>query len=453
MEWLLLLLGLLLILGTAFFVCVEFCLVALDTPTVQRAVDQGDTGSKALLHCLKTLSTQLSAVQLGITLTTLLTGYVIEPSIGSLLARPLRAWGLGAAAAGGVSVVVAMIIATLFSMLLGELIPKNIAIADPQRLGRALARPQLVFTAIFKPLVVVLNGFANQVLRLFGLQAKEEISGARSPAELSSLLKRSARLGTVEADTARFIERTLVFGDRRASDVMTPRIKMETVRAEDPLQSVIDAARRTGYSRFLVIDESPDEVRGVVHVKKAVSVPREKRGELVAATVMTDVASVPETVHLDDLIGELRDANLQLAVVLDEYGGTAGMVTLEDLIEEIVGDVADEHDRKAAGVLQTAGGSWYFPGLLRPDEASEQIPGLDLDENPDYETMGGFMMTALGRVPQVGDEVPVPCGVLRVGTMDGLRVARLEFVPTTAAPDVPGEVLQARWDAQGGEGR
>ncbi|MGO3140618.1 MAG: hemolysin family protein, partial [Galactobacter sp.] len=211
--------------------------------------------------------------------------------------------------------------------------------------------------------------------------------------------------------------------------VITPRIRMESVQVADPLEAVIEPARRSGYSRFLVIEDSPDEVRGVVHVKKAVSVPRDRRGELVAATIMSDVASVPETVHLDDLIGVLRTANLQMAVVLDEYGGTAGMVTLEDLVEEIVGDVADEHDRRQAGVLQSADGSWFFSGLLRPDEASEQIPGMRAQEDSDYETMGGFMMTRLGRIPTRGDEVQVADGVLRVTSMDGFRVDRIEFVP------------------------
>ncbi|RII43038.1 HlyC/CorC family transporter [Galactobacter valiniphilus] len=439
MEWLYLLLGLLLVLGTAFFVAVEFSLVALDVPSVQRRIDEGDTKAVPLLRCLRSLSTQLSAVQLGITLTTLLTGFVMEPSVGKLLHAPLEAIGLGAAT-DAVALVVAMVIATLFSMVIGELIPKNLAIAEPYRIGRALARPQLVFTAIFKPAVIVLNGFANWVLHRFGLEAKEEISGARTPEELTSLLNRSAQLGTVDQDTARFLSRTLHFAERTAADVMTPRIRMETVHADDPLELVIQTARRTGYSRFPVIGDDPDDVRGVVHVKKAISVPRDRRAELVAATVMSELAEVPETVHLDDLIGELRAANLQMAVVLDEYGGTAGMVTLEDLVEEIVGDVQDEHDRRPAGAVQAADGTWILSGLLRPDEVSERIPGLKVADEAAYETVGGYVMAQLGRVPRIGDEVPVGGGVLRVNMMDGRRVDRLQFVPATPAEDDEQEV-------------
>lgn len=439
MEWLLLLVGLVLILGTAFFVAVEFSLVALDVPSVQRAVDNGDRKAEPLLRCVRTLSTQLSSVQLGITLTTLLTGYVIEPSLGALLRGPLESMGL-AGVSQPISLVIAMVFATLLSMVLGELIPKNLAIADPFRIGRMLARPQLVFTAVFKPAVVVLNGFANWILHRFGLEAKEEISGARTPEELTSLINRSAMLGTVDEGTARFLSRTLHFSERTASDVMTPRIRMQSVHVNDSLPTVIETARRTGFSRFPVIGDSSDDVLGVAHVKKAVSVPRDRRSELVAANIMSEIAQVPETVHLDDLIGELREANLQLAVVLDEYGGTAGIVTLEDLVEEIVGDVADEHDRTQPGVLQTADGRWYLPGMLRPDEVTDQIPGLEVDDESAYETLGGYVMASLGRVPVLGDEVPAHGGTLTVSHMDGKRVDRLQFTPTPAPVEEPDDM-------------
>ena len=427
MEWLLLAAGIILVLGTGFFVSVEFSLVALDHSTVQRSIDRGEPGAKALMQCITSLSTQLSSCQLGITLTTLLTGFVMEPSVGKLLEAPLA--GLGVPAANAVSLVIAMIIATLGSMLLGELVPKNLAIARALGVGRAVARPQLIFTAVFKPAIIVLNGFANKVLHAMGIEAQEEISGARSPAELASLVRRSAELGTLDEGTARFVSRTLSFSERTAADVMTPRMRVTTVDATDSVEDVIDAARATGHSRFPVIGDSPDDVRGLVHVKKAVAVPAERRASLEAGAIMTDVLRVPETIHLDALISQLRAGNLQLAVVLDEYGGTAGVVTLEDLVEEIVGEVSDEHDRLAPGVLQSAAGDWFFPGLMRPDEVSEQVPGLVVDDDPAYETVGGFVMRSLGRVPVQGDRFDVDGGALEVTRMDGRRVDRLRFVP------------------------
>jgi len=437
MEWLLLAAGLLLIAGTGFFVAVEFSLIALDQPTVQRAIDDGDAGAVPLLTCLKSLSTQLSSCQLGITLTTLLTGYVMEPSVGHILTGPLAAVGLPPVLVESASLVLAMVLATLLSMLLGELVPKNMAIALAFPVGRALAGPQLVFTAIFKPAILVLNGFSNRVLHVFGLEAKEEISGARTPAELASLVRRSAAMGTLDAGTANFIARTLDFSTRTAADVMTPRIRVETIDADQPVSDVVDAARRTGYSRFPVIGDSADDIRGLVHVKKAVAVPWERRQNLEAGAIMTEVLRVPETIHLDALLAELREGNLQLAVVLDEYGGTAGIATLEDLVEEIVGEVADEHDKVRPGLLQSASGDWYFPGLLRPDELSEQIPGLSVPDEAAYETVGGYVMSKLGRIAAVGDTVPVGGGTLSVTRMDGRRIDRICFRPEkeTGTPD------------------
>lgn len=441
MDWLLLAVGFLLILGTGFFVAVEFALVALDQPTVQHAIDHGDKHAVPLMKCLKSLSTQLSSCQLGITLTTLLIGYVTEPPLGRLLAEPMAAVGVPEAATRGVSLVIAMLLATMATMLLGELVPKNLAVAEAFRVGRALARAQLIFTAVFKPLIIVLNGFSNKVLNRFGMEVKEELSGARTPEELSAMVRRSASLGTLDAQAATVLDRTLHFSEQTAADVMTPRPRMVTVDAESSLEEIIDTARRTGYSRFPVLGEAGvDEVRGVVHVKKAVAVPRSKRDPLVAATLMSEVTRVPETIHLDALLPVLREAPLQMAIVEDEYGGTSGAVTLEDLVEEIVGEVSDEHDALTPGVLQSAGGDWFFPGLMRPDEINSQILELEIPEDPAYETVAGFMLLQLGRVAAVGDEVPIESGRLVVVGVDGRRIDRIQFIPD---PEVRRAALRA----------
>lgn len=440
MEWLLLAAGLLLILGTGFFVAVEFSLVALDQSTVQRAVNDGDKAAQPLLRCLKSLSTQLSSCQLGITLTTLLTGFLMEPSLGVLLAAPLAAVGVPEPAVAGIALVLAMLIATLLSMLIGELVPKNMAIAKSFEIGKAVARPQLVFTAVFKPAIVVLNGFSNKVLNLFGMEAKEEISGARSPAELASLVRRSAAMGTLDVATATFVARTLSFSQRTAADVMTPRMRVETIESTKSVDEIIDVARRTGYSRFPVIGESADQILGVVHLKKAVSIPFHKRSDIEVGAIMTDVLRVPETVHLDALILELREGNLQMAVVQDEYGGTAGVTTLEDLVEEIVGEVSDEHDRVKPGILLAADGTWFFPGLMRPDEVSERIGPLNVPDEAGYETVGGFMMAELGRIAVAGDTVAVEGGLLVVDRVERRRIDRIRFIaaPSPEASETDG---------------
>ena len=231
---------------------------------------------------------------------------------------------------------------------------------------------------------------------------------------------------------------------------MTPRIRVETIDADQPVSDIVEAARRTGYSRFPVIGESSDDIRGVVHIKKAIAVPSDRRAKLEAGAIMTDVLRVPETIHLDALLAELREGNLQLAVVLDEYGGTAGIATLEDLVEEIVGEVADEHDKVRPGLLQSASGDWYFPGLLRPDELSEQIPGLTVPDESAYETVGGYVMSQLGRIAAVGDTVDVGGGTLSVTRMDGRRIDRICFKPAPGAParsssQRPGRCRMSDW--------
>lgn len=440
LEWLLFGVSMLLIFGNGLFVAVEFSLISLDVPTVQRMVDNGDKGAKPVLKALKSLSTQLSSCQLGITLTALLTGFFLEPSLGRLLVVPLEPLlGDNEALAYSVSLTIAMIIGTALSMLIGELVPKNLSLARAMPIARALAPAQLVFTTLFRPIILGLNNFSNWVLGFFGLAAQEELSGARTPEELSSLVRRSAEMGTLDVRTASFVDRTLKFSARTAADVMTPRMDMETVDADQSLDSVLASARASGFSRFPVIEGNADEIRGVLHIKKAIAVPKDRRSQLTAATIASDMVRVPESVNLDTLITQLRAAPFQMALVVDEYGGTAGVVTLEDLVEEIVGEVADEHDHIAPGVLQSADGAWFFPAVLRPDEVMSHIPGLDIDEDEAYETVGGYIMAELGRVADVGDTVDVDHGTLEVRRIDGHRVERVKYTPDEREPTTSDE--------------
>lgn len=434
MEWLLLIFGLLLILGTGFFVAVEFALVALDQTKVRQEIERGDKAGAKVLACLKSLSTQLSSCQLGITITTLLTGYTLDSALQSLTTDTISSWGFSESAARLISLVGAMIFATLLSMIIGELIPKNLAIAEAYRVARVLAPAQLLFTKIMGPIVRSANGSANWILHRFGMEAKEELSAARSPEELSSMVRRSADLGTLDSDTARFVDKTLSFSELTAADVMTPRRKVIMLEDIAPVSDVIDLARTTGHSRFPLYREDQDNIVGVVHVKKAVGVPVERRDSLEAGALMEDVLQVPETVHLDSLIVQLREGALQLAVVLDEYGGTAGITTLEDLVEEIVGEVSDEHDTNSldSRPLRVGNGDYIFSGLLRPDEINEYINVLDIEDDPAYETMGGFMMDRLGRIPETGDVLPLPGGTLKIEKMEQRRIDRIRYTPHPA---------------------
>ena len=427
-EWLLVLAGIVLTLGTALFVAAEFSLVALDRSAVERSVQAGDTRSVGVLAALRRLSTQLSASQVGITITTLLVGYLAEPSVAALLGGPLTLVGLAGGAVEPVSVGLALLLATAFSMVVGELVPKNLAISAPLRTAQLVAVPMRVFVLVARPVITFFNGSANIILRAVGVEPKEELSSARTPQELASLVRRSAEAGTLDQTTARLVTRTLNFGERTAADVMTPRTRCVVVQRDDTAADVLRLARSSGHSRFPVVDDGLDDVIGVVHIKRAVAVPHERRGDVPAAALASEALLVPETVRLDPLLVQLRSQGLQLAVVVDEYGGTSGVVTLEDVIEEIVGEVADEHDRRRSGGRRLRDGSWVVPGLWRPDELRERV-GADVPDDGAWETVGGYLMARLGRVPVVDDAVEVPTGSLRVVRMDGRRVDRVRWTP------------------------
>ena len=427
MDYIMLGVGLLLIVGTGLFVASEFALVNLDRAELEARQARGETRIALTISALRHTSTHLSSAQLGITLTTLLTGFTMEPALSNLLSPVLTSWGIAEGAVGPISTVLGMFVATVLSMILGELVPKNFALALPLATAKVVVPFQVAFTTVFKPAVVGLNESANAVLRAMGIEPKEELSGARSAEELSSLVRRSAMAGMLEADTATLLDRSLTFARLSADDVMTPRPSMHAIAASDSAEDVIQLARRTGHSRFPVYGDDLDDITGVVHLKAAVSVPRERRDEVPVGALSTEPLRIPETQHLDVLISELRARGYQLAIVVDEYGGTAGIVTLEDLVEEIVGEVADEHDRSRAGVVQ--GRDFItFPGELRPDELKNRT-GVRVPEGDVYDTVAGYIMSVLERVPMTGDEVTLESGVLRVVRMDGRRVDRVRYTP------------------------
>nr|BFF10744.1 hemolysin family protein [Microbacterium flavescens] len=427
MDYVMLGVGLLLTVGTGLFVASEFALVNLDRADLEARQAAGETRLSMTINALKITSTHLSSAQLGITLTTLLTGYTMEPAISNLLRPVFTAWRSPEGLVSPLAVIIAVSVATIFSMIIGELVPKNFALAIPRQTAKLVMPFQVAFTTVFRPAIVVLNGSANGVLRSVGIEPKEELSGARTAEELSSLVRRSASAGVLEEDTASLLDRSLTFARLSAADVMTPRPSVHALAADDSAEDVIQLARRTGHSRFPVYDDSMDDITGIVHLKAAVSVPRERRTDVPAAALATEPLRIPEAVHLDALVSELRARGYQMAVVVDEYGGTAGVVTLEDLVEEIVGEVLDEHDRRRAGIVR-AQDSVIFPGELRPDEVRDRT-GIRIPEGDVYDTVGGFIMSELERIPVVGDAIEVEDGTIEVQRMDGRRVDRVRFTP------------------------
>jgi CBS domain containing-hemolysin-like protein len=441
-EWLLLLVAVLLTALTGFFVAAEFAFTTVDRGQAERAAAEGDAGAAGVVTALRGLSTQLSAAQLGITLTTLVVGFLAEPALGGLLEPVLETVGLPAAASSAVAVGLAIGLATALQMLLGELGPKNLAIARPLGTARVVAPGMRAFTTVTGPVVRTLQALANGIVRRLGIEPKEELDDVRGADELAAVARRSAAEGDLSPVAARLLGRSLGLREKYATDVMTPRTRLWTLSASATAADVIDAAIRSGNSRFPVYGADLDEVTGVVHVKHAVAVPEAERERCTAGDLAAPVLAVPSSMRLDPLLDLLRDQGLQLALVVDEWGATHGIVTLEDIVEELVGEITDETDRPLRQLRQEGEG-WFVSGLLRPDEVRDRT-GIEVPEGR-WETVAGYVIDRLGRLPAEGDSVDVTGHRLTVATVEGRRVARLRADPLT---DGEGTAVRAQEAAQ-----
>jgi CBS domain containing-hemolysin-like protein len=419
--------------GNAFFVAAEFGLVTVDRADIEVRAQSGDRRARTVKRALRELSFQLSGAQLGITITALLTGYLARPALSRLfepLVRPL----LGDRTESATHIL-ALLLATLLSMLFGELVPKNAALARPMRVALATAGPMRTFSKTLGWLIKGLNGSANWLVRRLGVEPQEELASARSPEELGLLAAISARAGALPTETATLLRRTIRFGEKRAAEAMTPRVDVMGLKTTASVADLIAVARDTGHSRFPVYEATLDLVTGVVGVPDALGVPPERRAGTPVSSVAREPVYVPESLPLDKVLAALRDADADLAIVVDEYGGTDGVVTVEDLIEELVGEIADEHDVDEPGFADTGRAELTAPngdktflvdGLLREDELVEQT-GFVLPEGP-YETLAGFMLSLFGHIPAVGETVEYNGWDFTVVEVDRHRIEQVRVV-------------------------
>jgi CBS domain containing-hemolysin-like protein len=417
--------------GNAFFVAAEFALVTVDRAEIDKRADAGDRQARTVRKALRELSFQLSGAQLGITITALLTGYLAEPALAKLFRPVIRP--LAGDATDSVTTALALGLATLLSMLFGELVPKNAALARPMPVALSTAAPMRTFSIMFGWLIRALNGSANWLVRRLGVEPQEELASARSPEELGLLAAISARAGALPADTAMLLRRTIRFGEKRAAEAMTPRVDVVALKADATVAELIAAAQETGHTRFPVYEDTLDLVTGVAGVPDALGVPPIRRSTTTVAAVAREPVYVPESLDLDSVLAALRAADVDLAIVVDEYGGTDGVVTLEDLVEELVGEIADEFDpdsvEDTGPVELTAPGgqqSFLVDGVLREDEVQEQT-GFRLPEGP-YETLAGFLMARLGHIPVVGETVEENGWEFTVVEMDRHRIEQVRVV-------------------------
>ncbi|OON82038.1 hemolysin family protein [Streptomyces tsukubensis] len=428
--------ALLLILANGFFVAAEFGLVTVERPDAERAAAEGDRRARTVAKALKELSFQLSGTQLGITITSLVVGMLAEPALADLLEGPFTATGLPEATVPGFSVVVGMLLASAVQMVIGELVPKNWAVSKPMQVARFVAGPQYAFARLLRPVISLLNKVANRLVRALGVEPTDEMASARTPGELVSLARHSARVGTLEQDTADLFVRTLSLGELTAQHVMTPRVRVSSLQSSATAQDVVNLTRATGLSRFPVYHERIDEIVGMVHLKDALAVPPHERLRTPVGRIAQLPVMVPETLPVQPLLARLRNEQ-PIAVVVDEYGGTAGVVTLEDIVEELVGEVRDEHDGQdlpelAPVTCEDGRAAWEADGSCRVDTLLRI--GLEAPDGP-YETVAGLVADLLGRIPAPGDRAELPGWRLSVRQVGHYRAERVRLVRTAETGD------------------
>ena len=413
-----------LLVANAFFVAAEFSLVAVERARIDAASEAGEKSARRVRRLQESLTRHLSGAQFGITLAALLLGFVAEPTVARILS--------GDAHATGASVALAIGMATVLHLVVAEQVPKYVALAIPERTALALAPAITAYGVATRLLVDLLNWTANAIVRFLGVEPKGQIQASRTLDELEDLIETSADDGSIDPDEATLLRRSIRFADKTAADALVPRVAIEALQREERATALVQLSLDSGHSRFPVYGVDLDDIVGVVHVKSLYGRPAAERGRVPVADLMHEVLAVPETRELEDVLADMRVRRNQLAVVVDEHGGTAGIITLEDILEEILGEIGDETDRVEVRTRSEAQGSTVVSGRLNLDEV-EEATGFRVPEGP-YETLAGFVVARMGYLPEVSDMVVFDGWRIEVVAVDGHRVATLRIV----APGAPG---------------
>lgn len=391
---------------TGYFVAQEFAFMAVDRSRIGAAAEKGDPSAARVLSVTKRTSFMLSGAQLGITVTTLVVGYVAEPLIGVALGDLL---GL-ASVPQGIGVAIGTILALLFStvvqMIFGELVPKNLAIAKPEPVARWLARSTTIYLAVFGWLIGLFDKASEALLKAVGIEPVHDKEHSATARDLEHIVAESSEAGELSPELSRLLDRMLDFPGQTAEHAMIPRSRTDVVRAEDSVSDVI-AKMAIGHTRYPVVGQDSDDVVGVIDLHDLLTMDLDDPSDLTAvSTRMRAPVVVPTSLPLPEVAGRLSTENAEMAVVVDEYGGFAGVVTMEDMAEEIVGEIADEHDpHQAAGTPVSVGEGWLLAGDTHLDEV-ERLLEIDLPE-VDAETLGGLVIATSGNLPTIGDRIDV----------------------------------------------
>jgi putative hemolysin len=436
---------LLLVFAAGFFVASEYALVSVRKTRIEQLVSERKSGAARVKFALEHLDRYIAAVQIGITIVTLALGAVGEPVLGDIfepylapLLTPVERYITSAA----VSTAIAFFIVTVLEIVLGEIVPKIYARARAERVSLLLIRPLDFFVFIFRPLIWVVNLFSNMILRLIGVRPGKEYGNVVTIEELEMIVASSRQAGVLDRDEEVILRRVFDFGDLTARQVMRPRTEIDAIEVSDTLDEVAKTIIECKHSRLPVYEGDLDHIVGILHLKDVFALgaggqPALARGDggtdgsagssFPVEEIMRPILAVPETLDVADLLNRMQQGGHQMVVVIDEYGGTAGIVTLEDIVEEIVGEVRDEFAPAGTGaneITVTPEGT-IVNGLASIDDVNEAL-GLDIESESD--TIGGFVFEMLGRKPELGDEVSYDGYNLRVEGLDGLRIARVKIV-------------------------
>jgi CBS domain containing-hemolysin-like protein len=435
--------------ANGFFVATELAMVASRRSRLEQMATEGNGGARLAQSMIRRLGTYIAASQMGITMASLALGWVGEPAMAHLIEPPLElvVGAVAPAAAHGVSIAISFAVITTLHIVFGEVVPKRLAILTPEAAAASLARPMQIYEAVFHWPIAAQNGLSNLVLRLLGMSPASEHEQVHSVEELRLMVTGSREAGVVEASEARIATRAFTFADLTAGGLMTPRTEVDAVPAGATLRALLDRVRATPRTQLPVYDGSLDNILGVLHVRDLVmllgntmeSDAYDQPFDLRA--LLRPVLVFPESKAADDVLDEMRTARRYFAVVIDEYGGTAGILTLQDLVSALVGPV-EEIGAEGSGeqpmetAVRQADGSLLLDGLTRIDEWDE-VTGIQPTEDDEEaaDTIGGVVMARLGRIPEVGDEVTVGGRTLRVEELDGRRVARVRLLPKNGAAE------------------
>jgi CBS domain containing-hemolysin-like protein len=430
-----LLAAVLLLLLNGFFVGAEFALIAARRSKLEHLAEEGDRRARLALRSVRELSLMLAGAQLGITMASLGLGALAEPAVARLIEVPLDSAGLSPGLVHSLSFAIALTIVVFFHMVIGEMAPKNIAIAEPQRSALWIAPPFRLYTTLFRPFIVMLNLLANAGVRLFRIEPQDELLTAHSAEEIGLMISEAARGGMIDRFEQVLLTGAVRFNRRDAGSVMVPRTEIVAIPLDATPSDVEDLVRTEGHSRYPVHAGDLDNIVGFFHSKDLLRIKPDQRDRPLPRQFIRRMLVVPESRRLHPLLIDMKRERSHFALVIEEHGGTAGIVTLEDVLEELVGDIRDEHDEDELGVIRLDTNRYLVPGTRRSDEA-ERALGLDLPEG-EYETVAGFLMARLGRVPKRRDDVEYDGWRLQVRSMQRRRVVQV-VVERTRPPARPG---------------